>query len=179
MAHLLDVFVTPLSGTDPSSKGQLRGGQVRLLCSTMLEVLLEKGPHRTSRGSYFPDGWVSRFRLSVSESEFGLDGNLSGEEVEGEEIVTFEPTTDWSDYSHPSTAPFFLLPLFDSCAGLILAPTGKAKGQYRRIGSFWFEQDTKPPLWFLDPLIRVREEAFAERVEDERYPDQHWVVTIV
>lgn len=132
--------------------GKLAGGTLTLLCQTMLQAVF-----RSATMSFYSDRVGKRLKIhsmldDVSAILEQRDGDI-----------------------------FYLLPIVTSAGseGLILDAT-KERGQYRRMGVFYEEDEFQ--RYFEDILMTgdvVEDSAFVEWIDDKRYPNEHWVLEIV
>jgi hypothetical protein len=71
----------------------------------------------------------------------------------------------------------YLLPV-TSLAGLVLAATGRKRGQYRRLGYFNGPSERIRAL-FQKMASVLEEDLYVSYLEDDRYADKHLVIGVV
>jgi len=77
--------------------------------------------------------------------------------------------------------------LIHSIEGLVLIATRREKGQYQRVGNFsvWrlVNRGNEPVNEVFKvlskPVSHLEEVAYVEYVEDDKYPNEHWVINII
>jgi hypothetical protein len=137
---------------------KLSGGTAALVCETLSKVRIH-------------------FEGETIWDQVAIEGKQQGS--------TLRITTLAFDWDNPSTRPetFYLLlitwtPLFRMPHGLMLMPTGKEQGQYRRLGCFRWKDCSETVIRY--PEYRADKAAFAAYIEDKRFPDgANWLIKII
>lgn len=177
-AHVVDAYTTQ-SGQDPM--GKVSGGQITISCTSML---LGKLQERHNKYEATP---LSQqiYEVEVSSSE-------------GHEVIRV--CTDSDEYLGHTV---YMLPLLQSVKdirvekdhegnvryvwGLVLAPSNKKKGEYRRTGSFRCHDSD---AWHRDELDRfdkaldvfgatIAESGCAEVLSEPEHPAERYIITIL
>jgi hypothetical protein len=154
IAHVLDVRVEGFGG---DRLGELFGGNIKLICQTMLKVNCKKNTDMRMLNADKIYLWGTHERVRTC---YRFDSD---------------------DYYG---RPVYLLSILDAKEGLLLEATGEVQGQYRRIGRVYsYSNDESSEEAFRsvisNPDNRAEDSAFAYYIDDERYPDEHWVINIV
>lgn len=173
-AHVIDAYTTP-SGQDPM--GRVSGGQITVSCTSMLlGKLRESELMPLSRQLY---------EVEVSSSE-------------GHDVIRVCTDSD-EDLGHT----VYMLPLLQSVKdfrsekehkddvryvwGIVLAPSNKKKGEYRRTGSFRYHDGdawNQAELDRFDKALDVfgattAESGCAEVLSEPEHPAERYIVTII
>ena len=155
--HLIDVHVKPC-GNDPL--GEICDGNISLSCRTLIFVALHP---------------------NNSPSPFG-GTKIMAKIKDKDTFMVFDAIVFWDCKEFLEEA--YLLPVEGLISGLVIVPTGKAQGQYRRVGMF-------RPIWHM-ARVHIQElarilldtehsagiDAFAGFTEDSGYEKEHWVLIL-
>ena len=174
LAHVLQVHVQH-RGDD--SLGELCGGVLQILCRNLMYGIA------TQRGN--------------KEDE---EDNIFAEEVELGNVPGKNHISVYWDCRKERSDDLYLLPircmegirdtaegLIHSIEGLVLIATRREKGQYQRVGNFsvWrlVNRGNEPVNEVFKvlskPVSHLEEVAYVEYVEDDKYPNEHWVINII
>lgn len=205
-AHVLDARVNTI-GNDPL--GALRDGGMSLLCHALIPIieLVELGASKLVDSLQRKNFGSHAMKISTNPKVIRPYTNMMmhwyTKEIPNE---TFYSKIHWD--SDETSDKVFFLPilkeeLMDGLEGLIIVPTNRKDGQYRRIGAFenphvsvserdaddWYAAYThfsnqlgacrQANRLILDPANCAGKEAFIGYKNDERFPNQHWILELV
>lgn len=165
--HCLDADIN-LHGIDPF--GQVTGGVVRLACSVMAEGMF------ASPSTITIDDCGEK-----KECEIHLDC-LEDYDRSSSDMVYLLPLVEWHPHSEMDSSRSD----DDSedtmiICGVLLQKTNELKGEFRRVGAFWFAQSD---FWlFVNHLasrgMEVVEDVCADIFSNAVFPDEKYIITIV